>query len=190
MELIMKEIELETAILSAIIGFKGQKFSIWNITSKIRDDVNTLKYLIVKLGTSIIHGDVRAAFEELVDKKLLTDYVKTYNSAGFNEYQHVDYVNQSLVDIGYTKTALPAKVKLTVDDITNACNTSGIPTDVQKKMYLYIKNNGPVTMKQIQSRLKAPYTCQQIKDFLSKIYLIDPNTSSNPNSQVKTVRFN
>lgn len=183
----MKQIHTITAILLAVKEFGTNKFSIWEITNKIRQHLNDGDYELLygdNSRTYIHHHENKECFKELWDNGLLDNYDKSFNSQGYREFQ----LNDDTDNLNDGLRSPP--VKMTVDDIANACNASGIPTDVQKKMYSYIKNNGPVTMKQIQSRLKAPYTCEQIKDFLSKIYLIDPNTSSNPNSQVKTVGFN
>jgi hypothetical protein len=190
----MKKIQLMTAILLAIKEFGTDKFSIYNITANIRDHLNMGDYEVVEDGrysSNLTHQEVKDSFEELWDNGLLTPYYdKSFNSQGYREYQlsaifRDDIDLSDLVD-GDIKSP---PVKLTADDIKNACASSGIPFDVQKKMYSYIKNNGPVTMKQIQSRLKAPFTCSELKDFLSKINLIDTNTSHDYPSYVKTVKF-
>lgn len=195
----MKTIHPITAILLAIKEFGTDKFSIYNITASVRDHLNAGDYEIEDdlNGTYITHEEVKRYFEELWDTDLLSHYYdKSFNSQGYREYQ-LSAIFRDDIDLDDLDDALNSDepignppIKLTADAIKNACVASGIPFDVQKKMYAYIKNNGPVTMKQIQSRLKAPFTCSELKDFLAKINLIDPNTSADYPSHVKTVKFN
>jgi hypothetical protein len=194
---IMKQIQLITAILLTIKEFGTDKFSIYNITENIRDHLNMGDYEVTEDGrysSNLTHQEVKDSFEELYNNGLLSNYDKSFNSQGYREYQLNDVFDANLDDdldddlVGIPAT--PSPVILTMDKIKNACVSSGIPFDVQKKMYFYIKNNGPVTMKQIQSRLKGPFTCSQLLDFLSKINLIDTNTTLNYPSHVKTVKFN
>jgi hypothetical protein len=192
----MKQIQLITAILLAIKEFGTDKFSIYDITTNIRTSIRNCEYVLsfdgLFMQVDIKHDEVKRLFEELYTNDLLSNYDKSFNSQGYREYQLNDVFDTDLDDsndlTGIPVT--PSPVKLTVDDIKNACASSGIPFEVQKKIYSYIKNNGPVTMKQIQSRLKGPFTCSELLDFLSKINLVDTNTTFNYPSYVKTVKFN
>lgn len=160
----------------SIKSFQNDKFSIWNITSKIRDDVQTLKYDLTETGASVYHDDVKEAFSELLENDILEFHTVSNNTHGYREYQ----LNG---DVNTPATPIP--------DIKAISVASTIPKDVQKKMYVYLKNNGEVTMKQIQSRLKGhPYTCAEIKDFLAQLHLIDTKTLTLPVSQVKTCNIN
>ena len=168
----MKRITLTTAILMAIKAFGNLKFSIHNITTWSRDEVNNGNFEVYYLGDTIPHSEVKETFEEIVDCGLLDDYSKGYEN-GYRVYS-----KQNDEDQGDANTPQAYTPQTT------------IPTDVQLIIYNYMKNNGPVTMKQIQSRLKGhPYTCAEIADFLDKIKLIDPVSKILPISKMMTAKI-
>ena len=159
----MKTMTMTTAVLLAIKSFGTTPFSIYNITAEIRDNVNSSRYELAIFEDDVNHEDVKEHFQELVDNGLLDDYYTNYNPAGYREFCTVDPTLSNPV----ASVNIPAAV----------ANTT-IPTDIQLKIYKYLKNRGPATMKQIQSRLKGqPYTCKDIYDLLNNIGLIDPNSS-------------
>lgn len=170
----MKQISTTTAILLAINTFGDSPFSIYDITKTIRKNVGDGEYEL-RYDFDVEHDNIKDYFTELVDEGLLDGYYVKYNSGGYREFcKNPTTITQAQT----TPTAM----------VQAAMATTNIPVDVQKKIYAYLKNNGAVTTKQIQSRLKGhPYTCSEIFDFLNKIRLIDPNTVTSPVSQRVTL---
>jgi hypothetical protein len=180
----MKQISTTTAILLVINAFGDSPFSIWDITKSIREDVRNGEYELRYEHNNVGHDMVKDYFLELVDNGLLDDFYVRNNPNGYREF------SRNIPNV-IPKTTTP---KTTTPDPTavvqNAMNTTVLPKDVQLKIYTYLKNNGPSSMKKIQSRLKGyPYTCQEIKEFLDKINLIDPQSSAYSTSQAFTVRI-
>jgi hypothetical protein len=175
----MKQISTTTAILLAIKEFGDNPFSIYNITKTIRKNVRDGEYELRYDFDNVEHDAVKGYFVELVDNGLLDDYYVRNNPNGYREFAKsipTNVPNTSPVD--------PNTI------VQNAMATTVLPTDVQVKIYNYMKNNGPVSMKRIQSRLKGyKYTCAEIKDFLDKINLVDPQSTAYPTSQVWTVKI-
>jgi hypothetical protein len=166
----MKTLNIVTAILLNIKSFGSDPFSIYDITKSIRLDVADESYELSDFGDLVEHETVKENFLELLENGLLDSYTVSHNPAGYREYQVNDGSSPS------------PQQTATVQPLTN------IPTDVQLIIYKYMKNTGPVTMKQIQSRLKGhSYTCKDIKEFLEKINLIDTNSKNYPDSQKFTV---
>jgi hypothetical protein len=175
----MKTITVTTAILLTLKEFVNDTFSIHDVTKNIRKNVRNGEYELVDYVDSVPHDLVKTHFLELIDNGLLDNYYVRNNPNGYREY----CLNPTF-DSVQPATADPTTV------VQNAMATTVLPTDVQLKIYAYLKNNGPANMKRIQSRLKGyNYTCQEIKDFLDKINLIDPASSVNPPSQAYTVKF-
>lgn len=174
----MKTINIITAILSTVNSFGNDVFSIYNVTRAIREDVNDGSYLLEEYDDFVDHDIVKKYFIELIENNALVGYSERYNQTGYREYIKDD------------APVLNTPVVSTLPNVAQISQNSKIPFDVQKKMYQYIKDNGPVTMKQIQSRLKGfSCTCSLLKDFLSKLNLVDPKTLANPDSKVYTVKF-
>lgn len=166
-----------TAILATINSFGTDSFSIFNITRAIREDVNNGLYSLEEYDDIVDHETVKKYFMELINNGILNDYTVSYNTIGYREYS-----KNGTVTTPAPQTILP--------NVAQISQNSVFPFDIQRKMYQYIRDNGPVTMKQIQSRLKGfSCTCEDLKSFLSKLNLIDPNTSVNPPSKVSTVQF-
>jgi hypothetical protein len=176
----MKHISTTTAILLAINEFGDNPFSIYNITKSIRKSVRDGAYELRYYFDDVEHDLVKDYFLELIDNGLLDHYYVRNNPNGYREY---------------SKTIPNVIPKATIPDPTavvqNAMATTILPKEVQLKIYTYLKGRGySATMKQIQSRLKGhSYTCQEIKDFLDKINLIDPNSATLPTSQTWTVKI-
>lgn len=180
----MKTINVITAILATINGFGNDVFSIYNITRSIRDDVNDELYQLEDYVDDVQHDVVKLYFNQLLDNGILNDYSVRYNVLGYREYVKTDVTQ---VQVQVQPQAQPQN---NLPNVSQISQNSVFPFDVQRKMYSYIKNNGPVTMKMIQSRLKGhSCTCDQLKDFLSQLNLVDPNTVANPSSKVRTVTF-
>lgn len=159
---------MTVAILLAIKEFGDNIFSVHNITTHIRDQINMGSYELRDTLDKVSHNDVKDYFSELVENGFLSDYMVRHNPSGYREF--------SKNPTNATNTQ-PTPV-----------STTKIPTDIQVIVYKYMKNNGPVTIKQIQSRLKGhPYTCEDIAQFLDKINLIDPVSKILPYSRMSTV---
>lgn len=177
----MKQIHVITAILLSLKDFGTDTFSIHNITLDIRDRINIQEYELEYFEDRISHDVVKTYFTQLLDNGILFKYDRANNPNGFWEY------TRQITSSKTVTTPTPDPVTTTV---VNAMASTVLPTDVQLKIYSYLKNNGPASMKRIQSRLKGySYTCSEIKDFLDKINLIDPQSSAYPDSQVFTVKI-
>lgn len=180
----MKQISTTTAILLAINEFGDNPFSIYNITKSIRKSVRDETYELRYYFDDVEHDSVKSYFLELVDSGLLDDYYVRNNPNGYREYC------KTILNVIPSST-VPRKTLDVTSTVQNAMSTTVLPTDVQLKIYTYLKGRGySATMKQIQSRLKGhSYTCQEIKDFLDKINLIDPNSATLPSSLSWTVKI-
>lgn len=182
----MKEMYLNTAILLAIKSYGDTPFSMYDITLKIREDVNNGDYELKEYGTEVLHSEVKEFFLDLINNNLMelsTDYDPMN---GYREFTNKKDNTPTVTVI--PKTPSPTPVNLSPAPKTP--KTCSIPTDVQVKIYKYLKGNGPTKIKSIQSRLKGyPYTCKDIKEFLNKINLIDPATANAPASLTYTVSF-
>ena len=177
---IMKTISATIAILLAIKEFGDTPFSIWNITKNIRKNVRDGGYELEDWGDDVEHDMVKENFIKILDSSLLDDYYVHNNPNGYREYSK-NIINQ-----------LPtATIPDPTSVVQSAMATTVLPKDVQLKIYSYLKGRKySATMKQIQSRLKGHnYTCQELKDFLNKINLIDPQSLDYPTSQAWTVRI-
>lgn len=160
----MKQIYITTAILAAIKSFGNTGFSIYDITSKIRKEVEDELYTLTILGTEVRHYIVKEWVEELLAEDLLNNYAITYHNDGY----------RILTKLGDDDpVALPAYIPYTpdtpVDPPTTTDDYSGpITAKVQSLIFEYLQTHSPVYVKQVQSRLKGyPYTCKQIKEFLA-----------------------
>jgi len=163
----------------AIAEFGDNPFSIWNITKTIRKNVRNGEYELKHYLDDVPHDMVKEYFTELLDGGILNDYYVRNNPSGYREFAKTMPTN-----VPSTTPVDPTTI------VQSAMATTVLPTDVQVKIYNYMKNNGPVSMKKIQSRLKGyNYTCSEIKDFLDKINLVDPQSSAYPTSQAWTVRI-
>jgi len=179
----MKTISMTVAILLAIKEFGNDVFSIHDITKNIRKNLNDSVYQLRYMFDQVDHNDVKDYFTELVDSGLLDDYYVRYNPSGYREYSKNGSTSSPVNNPQTTHTQVIPR-----NTVPAAPSTTKIPTDVQVIVYKYMKNNGPVTMKQIQSRLKGhPYTCEDIAQFLDKINLIDPVSKILPYSRMSTV---
>jgi len=179
----MKQINAITAILLALKNIRNVQFSIYNITLEIRDQMYLGTYQI-DYTNFISHAEVKKNFEELELMGLLDDYTVSHNVDGYRLYQ----LKQEMVNI--PDASVPTPIQSALVRVQAISRASVIPMDIQKKIYTYLKGNGSVSMKQIQSRLKnQPYTCKDIKNFLAQLQLIDPNTTSLPDSQAKTIKI-
>jgi len=177
----MKNISAITAILLALKNIRTVEFSIYNITLEIRDQMYLGIYQIDS-ANFISHEEVKKNFEELQSMGLLDDYTVSHNPRGYRRYQ----LKQVMVNT--PDASVPTPTQSTLVRVQAISRASIIPMDIQKKIYTYLKGNGSVSMKQIQSRLKnQPYTCKDIKTFLGQLQLIDPNTTALPDSQAKTI---
>lgn len=171
----MRSISLVSAILLNISKQGFDKFSIWDLTRGIRDDVNTLKYIIDDRGTNIIHDEVKAKFEEIASLQLswFQDYDESWNSAGFREYQlpQPTIVVDKNDDDDY-------------NDDDNDINPYIHPADLQK-IITYMSNQlDPVTVKQVQSRLKGSrYTCSELAAGMEYAGLIQDCDDNTPPSK-------
>jgi hypothetical protein len=167
----MKTINIITAILLSIRSFGNDQFSIFDITSNIRENLNDGEYELSIFGDRIAHDVVKTHFTELADYGFLSDYSMKHEN-GYRVFKRTQ-----------------ALATTTINQSTNAPTPAAttIPSDVQLIIYKYLKGRSPVTMKQIQSRLKGhTYTCQEIKDFLAAINLVDNSTVNNTPSKVLT----
>lgn len=176
----MKQISTTTAILLTINEFGNTPFSIYDITKSIRQNVRDKNYTLRYEFDNVEHDMVKDHFMELVDNGLFDDFYVRSNPNGYREFsKNVPNV------IAKSTTPDPTMV------VQNAMATTVLPKEVQLKIYTYLKDRGySATMKQIQSRLKGhSYTCQEIKDFLDKINLIDPVSTTLPTSQAWTVKI-
>ena len=170
----MKEITIVTAILMAIKEFRYDEFSIWEITKNIREKIDNGDYTLKFHGLSAPHWAVKSLVEDFIVGGLFDEYSVRTHIDGYRIFQKEDTA----------KTAIPSHTPPIVVHQQKTTNTTVLPTDVQLKIFTYLKNNGPVTMKQIQSRLKGHgYTCSEIYDFFDKINLIQSKTLTAPISQ-------
>lgn len=176
----MKTLKITTAILLAIKGFGTSQFTIYDITRTIRNDTSSGAYEVYSYGDDIDHDMVKEEFMELWVNGVLGGILLSYNPSGYREYQWV----------GANQPQPPQTTMTPTTVVQTAMATTSIPKDVQVKIYAYLKNNGPATMKQIQSRLKGySYTCQEIRDFLQVLNLIEPQTTVLSVSQQATVKI-
>jgi hypothetical protein len=175
----MKQISTTTAILLAINTFGDSPFSIYDITRAIRKNVKDGEYELRYEFDNVEHDYIKDYFTELLDAGLLDHYYARNNPLGYREFcKTIPNTNTPVAPTSPTPTAV----------VQAAMATTNIPVDVQKKIYSYLKNNGQVTTKMIQSRLKGhPYTCKDIYEFLDKINLIHPNSKNFPDSAKFTV---
>jgi len=180
----MKQISTTTAILLTINEFGNTPFSIYDITKSIRQNVRDKNYTLRYEFDNVEHDMVKDHFMELVDNGLFDDFYVRSNPNGYREFSKT-------IPTVIPSSTVPRKTLDVTTKVQNAMNTTVLPTDVQLKIYTYLKGRGySATMKQIQSRLKGhSYTCQEIKDFLDKINLIDPVSTTLPTSQAWTVKI-
>lgn len=179
----MKTITLTTAVLAAVKAFRGDIFSIFNITRSIREDVESGTYELTGSGRTVYHDDVKAIFEELMDNVYGSQYQTRDSGRGYREFQ--------LIVQGQTAQC-PAPG--CTNPVTTSCATPSCPQAVQPldavrdNITQYLRDNGPRTMKQIQSRLKGfSTTCEDLATYLSKLGLVDSTTKANAPSKIKSV---
>ena len=179
----MKQITLQTAVLAAVKNFRDDIFSIFNITRSIREDVANGSYELTSYGTSVNHDNVKEAFLELMENVYSNEYQVRDSGRGYREFQK----------IAQTQTVTPCVAPGCTNPSTTSCATpqcpqaSSFPKDVTDCITAYLRNNGPRTMKQIQSRLKGfSTTCEDLASYLANLGLVDKSTACNPPSKVKT----
>lgn len=161
----MKQINITTAVLLAIKGFDDENFSIYDVTKEIRSCVDK-DYTIFGNSGNVPHDFVKFIFTELLENDLLTDYNSENDPGGYRVF--------SLADSKLVPTpSQPLPVRTLIQPKMSLGDQSLIIN--------YVVKHGPVTMKQVQSRMKGTnYTCQEIYDFLSvvrKLPVGDQNVS-------------
>lgn len=171
----MKTISLTTAVLLTLKSFADDTFSAFNITRAIRDDVQDGEYELTGLGTTVFHDAVKTSFFELLDNVLGDEYETSDSGRGYREFRKV----QSVTPVANIPVATPAvalPISLTVTP------------EAQRVIGTYLGNNGPATMKQLQSRLKGhPYTCKDLAEYLDSLGLIDKTTKTHAHSKIRTL---
>ncbi len=172
----MKQITLTTAVLLTLKSFANDTFSVFNITRAIREDVSDGEYELTGLGTTVFHDSVKTIFIELLDNVLGGEYETSDSGRGYREFRKA----QNVTPI--------ANLPITNPTVTPISNTSlTISTEAQRIIGTYLGNNGPATMKQLQSRLKGhPYTCKDLAEYLESIGLINTSTKSDNHSKIWT----
>lgn len=150
----MKQINITTAVLLAIKGFEDENFSIYDVTKEIRSCVDK-DYTIFGNSGNVPHNFVKFIFTELLENDLLSDYDAENSPNGYRVF--------SLADSKLVPTpSQPLPVRTLIQPKMSLGDQSLIIN--------YVVKHGPVTMKQVQSRMKgSSYTCQEINDFLSSV---------------------
>lgn len=177
----MKTIRITTAIFLAIKELETTGFSIYELTKNIRERVNDGDYYLYEYGNDVQHDMVREHFLEFNNEGLLSHLDMTVRH-GYRQY---------ISNIPVTATPTPTMVPIPCSVIVqNAIASTNIPTDVQLKIYTYLKNSGVVSTKMIQSRLKGHnYTCEDIYKFLNDIKLMNTTFDNLPVSKRITVKI-
>jgi hypothetical protein len=132
---------LDEAVVDTAQKFKktGNQFSIFDITRKIREDVNNDVYTLVgvqqktisgRLTFNIEHQDVRRLFLDAISQGIITNLTQNYNTAGgYNQYQEEV---QPLISSSVTNTVQCVKLNpaprpaLTATTATTPTQTLGV----------------------------------------------------------------
>jgi hypothetical protein len=177
----MKTISLTTAVLLTLKSFASDTFSIFNITRAIREDVNDGEYEISGSGRTVSHDEVKSIFIELLDDVIGDQYDVSDSGRGYREFRKT----QALTPIANLPVAIQTpSLPATLPNPTPI----KLSTEAQGIIGKYLGNNGPATMKQIQSRLKGhPYTCKDLAEYLDSIGLINRTTKTDAHSKIWTL---
>lgn len=200
----MKTINLTIAILLAIKNFDDTPFSVANITTQLRENVNDGEYSIEKYeDNNIEHNEVRKAFVTLLENGFLDDYTIEYVTNSFVPYRlfikntAAKLPTNQLLATPQALTPIPAQPVA-----PKTSGTFGIPTSAkpnpqpssaynlnykdQVKILEFVKGKGNVTTKRIQSAIKK-YTCRDIKSFLEDAKILHPNAKTLDASKAYTI---
>jgi hypothetical protein len=195
----MKTINLTIAILLAIKNFDTTPFSVANITTQLREDVNDGEYSIEKYeDNNIEHNEVRKAFVTLLENGFLDEYDIDYNTNTYIPYRlftkktaaklHLPPTNP-LLTIPQKPTPIPAGtfgVPTSARPNPQASSSYNLNYNDQVKILDFIKGKGNVTTKRIQSAIKK-YTCGDIKSFLEDAKILHPNAKTLDASKAYTI---
>jgi hypothetical protein len=200
----MKTINLTVAILLAIKNFDDTSFSVANITTQLREDVNDGEYSIEKYeDNNIEHNEVRKAFVTLLENGFLDEYDIDYNTNTYIPYRL--FTKKTAAKLPTLQLHLPPTNPLlsTPQKLTPIpAGTFGVPTSArpnpqassaynlnykdQVKILEFVKGKGNVTTKRIQSAIKK-YTCRDIKSFLEDAKILHPNAKTLDASKAYTI---
>ena len=185
----MKEIKLYTAVL-LVIGSFTRSFSAHEVTQEVRKRVNDGEYDLTDVdygnvpelginGYLIEHNEVKSIIREAQEVIGL----KSHHGPNYIIYSvKTDEEESSAPEKNpFTKNIVQQLsqnpfAKQPIESLKTYVAKSIIDGEVGKKVLKYVKDHGPVTIKQIQSRLKRDgnFTCQQIQDFLVSKDLLNP----------------
>lgn len=149
----MTTISLNTAVLLAIQGvLASQKsFSAHDITKAIRASVNDSEYLLSDRDTEDVDGIQTQRVEHTEVRGIIDEL---YDAAVFGNVGMVRRFNGSFYE--YSR---PAQTPTRVTAATVAPQAVSVPSTPANQLLDVIKNyvqaRGPVTLKQVQSRLKG-----------------------------------
>jgi hypothetical protein len=196
----MKTINLTIAILLAIKNFDTTPFSVANITTQLREDVNDGEYSIEKYeDNNIEHNEVRKAFVTLLENGFLDEYDIDYNTNTYIPYRLFTKKTAAKLHLPPANPLLATPQKLT----PIPAGTFGVPStsarpnpqasssynlnyNDQVKILDFVKGKGNVTTKRIQSAIKK-YTCRDIKSFLEDAKILHPNAKTLDASKAYTI---
>lgn len=175
-----------TTVLLAINSLGNTPFSIYDVTKTIRKKVNSGEYEFEDGGTTVPHDLIKDCFLDLLNSGLLADYTVVDSGKGYRQF----------VKYG---TCTPVVDGLFEDDDSSlgefgayisGCNGTDpvFCQDALTRIYDYLVNNPVVTVKKIQSALtKYRYTCEQIKQLLRDMNILDPKSEDLPASLSYTI---
>jgi hypothetical protein len=171
--------------LATLKSFQHDTFSVFNITRAIREDVQDEEYEITGLGKTIFHDAVKTIFFELMDNVIGDIYETSDSGRGYREFRLADSskINTPVLNTPIANLPVaPAFVPTPNPTILS------VSPEAQRIIGTYLGNNGPATMKQLQSRLKGhPYTCKDLSEYLDSIGLIDKTTKTHTPSKIRTL---
>lgn len=213
----MKTINLTVAILLAIKNFDDTPFSVANITTQLREDVNDGEYSIEKYeDNNIEHNEVRKAFVTLLENGFLDDYTIEYVTNSYVPYRL--FIKKTAAKLPTVKLHLPptnpflstASVNMSsVRTLTptqpvapKTAGTFGVPTsnrpNPQASSAYNLNYKDQVKILEFvkgkgnvtTKRIQSAikkYTCRDIKSFLEDAKILHPNAKTLDASKAYTI---
>ena len=190
----MKEVTLATAVILVIQEFQSDnaEFSAYDVTQTIRQKTNDGDFDLVDVNfvSSSVHPTPFYEVEHIKVRRYVEEFfaegvfeADRKNNGKYNVYTLKDSdINTSpfTAPVPAAPTALSAP-KSVASIMSSAPKASGgLTQQAKRKIIAYIYDHAPVSIKQIQSRLRhdGNYSCDEIRDWLISKGMVSPFDTS------------
>jgi hypothetical protein len=177
-----KQIRFVTAVALAVSELRKSPFSVFNVTERLRDQVNSGDVAFLDKPTAVFNGattyavehtEVKEVFQELMRAQIIKD-LSVRNAGNYLEYSEGQPSSPVATTVQPTTlfpnpAALVAKI-FQPAPARSVSTALGNSFDNKVRDYLNNRRGQTVTMKEIQSRFKGvSKTCKEYSDIVANL---------------------